>query len=177
VVKRWVLLWPMIGLLSACASMPTGPSVMVLPAVGKPFDQFQVDDMVCRQYAETQTGVPPGEAGTRSTVNTAALGTLLGAGAGAAIGAAAGDAGLGAAIGAGSGLLFGTAGGAEAGAGASRSLQWRYDVSYMQCMYAKGNQVPGTRKAPQSSYVPPPPGTPPPPNDESRPPATLPPPR
>ena len=61
------------------------------------------------------TGVPPGEAGTRSTVNTAALGTLLGAGAGAAIGAAAGDVGLGAAIGAGSGLLFGTAGGAEAG--------------------------------------------------------------
>jgi len=73
VVTRGVLLWPMIGLLSACATVPTGPSVMVLPAVGKPFDQFQVDDMVCRQYAETQTGVPPGEAGTRCTVNTAAV--------------------------------------------------------------------------------------------------------
>jgi hypothetical protein len=162
VVTRWVLLLPMIGLLSACAAVPTGPSVMVLPGVGKPFDQFQVDDMLCRQYAETQTGVPPGEAGTRSTINTAALGTLLGAGAGAAIGAAAGDAGVGAAIGAGSGLLLGTAGGAEAGAGASRSLQWRYDVSYMQCMYAKGNQLPGT---------------PPPPNGEPRPPARVPPPR
>ena len=99
VVKRWVLLWPMIGLLSACAAVSTGPSVMVWPGVGKPFDQFQVDDMLCRQYAQTQTGVSPGEAGTQSTVNTAALGTLLGARAGAAIGAAAGNAGLGAAIG------------------------------------------------------------------------------
>jgi hypothetical protein len=160
VVKSWVLLLPMIGLLSACATVPTGPSVMVLPGVGKPFEQFQVDDMLCRRYAQTQTGVPPGEAGRQSTINTAALGTLLGAG--TAIGAAAGDAGLGAAIGAGSGLLFGTASGAEAGAGASRALQGRYDVSYVQCMYAKGNQVPGTRTAPQSSYVPPPPGTPPP---------------
>jgi Glycine-zipper domain len=177
VVTPRVLLWPLIGLLSACATVPTGPSVMVLPGVGKPFDQFQVDDMLCRQYAETQTGVPPGEAGMQSTINTAVLGTLLGAGAGAAIGAAAGDAGLGAAIGAGSGLLFGTASGAEAGAGASRSLQWRYDASYMQCMYAKGNQVPGTRTAPQASYVPPPPGMPPPPNGAPRPPATVPPPR
>jgi hypothetical protein len=45
-VKRWVLLLPMIGLLSACAAVPTGPSVMVLPGVGKPFDQFQVDEVV-----------------------------------------------------------------------------------------------------------------------------------
>jgi hypothetical protein len=177
VVKRWVLLLPLIGLLSACAAVPTGPSVMVLPGAGKPFDQFQVDDMLCRQFAQTQTGVPPGEAGRQSTINTAALGTLLGAGAGAALGAAAGDAGVGAAVGAGSGLLLGTASGAEAGAGAGRSLQWRYDVSYMQCMYAKGNQVPGTSTAPQSSYVPPPPGTPPPPSAEPRPPATVPPPR
>jgi hypothetical protein len=143
VVKSRVMLLVILPLLSACAVMPSGPSVMVLPGAGKPFDQFQVDDMLCRQFAETQTGIPPGEAGRRSTVNTAALGTLLGAGAGAAIGAAAGDAGVGAAIGAGSGLLFGTASGAEAGASTSRSLQWRYDVSYMQCMYAKGNQLPG----------------------------------
>ena len=173
-VKRWVLLLPMIGLLSACATVPTGPNVMVLPGVGKPFEQFQVDDMLCRQYAQTQTGVPPGEAGRQSTINTAALGTLLGAGAGAAIGAAAGDAGLGAAIGV--AVVFSCLGrraGPEAGAGASRALQGRYDVSYMQCMYAKGNQVPGTRRAPQSSYVPPPPGTPPPPSGAPRPPANC----
>jgi Glycine-zipper domain len=162
VVKSWVLLLSMIGLLSACAAVPPGPSVMVLPGVGKPFDQFQVDDTLCRHYAQTQTGIPLGEAGTQSTINTAALGTSLGAGAGAILGAAAGDAGVGAAIGAGSGLLVGTAGGAEAGASASRSLQWRYDASYMQCMYAKGHQLPGT---------PPPPGT------GAAPPAAVPPPR
>jgi hypothetical protein len=61
VVKSWVMLLPLIGLLSACAAVPTGPSVMVLPGVGKPFDQFQADDMLCRQYAQTQTGVPPGD--------------------------------------------------------------------------------------------------------------------
>ena len=44
--KRRVLLLRMIGLLSACAAVPTGPSVMVFPRVGKPFDQFQVDDML-----------------------------------------------------------------------------------------------------------------------------------
>jgi hypothetical protein len=92
VVTRWVVLLPLIGLLSACAAVLTGPSVMVLP-------------------------------------------------------------------------------------GAGRALQWRYDVSYMQCMYAKGNQLLGTPTAPQSSYVPPPPGTPPPPSAAPRPPATVPPPR
>jgi hypothetical protein len=177
VVKRGVMLLLIIPLLSACAVTPTGPSVMVLPGVGKPFDQFQVDDRLCRQFAQTQTGLPPGEAGRQSTINTAALGTLLGAGAGAALGTAAGDAGVGAAIGAGSGLLFGTASGAEAGAGVGRSLQWRYDASYMQCMYAKGHQLPGTPMAPQSSAVPPPPGTPLPPGAGAAPPAAVPPPR
>jgi hypothetical protein len=176
VITRWVMLLPLIGLLSACAAVPTGPTVMVLPGVGKPFDQFQVDDVACRQFAQAQIGLPPGEAGRQSTITTAALGTLLGAGAGAALGAAAGDAGVGAAIGAGSGLLVGTAGGAEAGASASRALQSRYDVSYMQCMYAKGNQVPRTSSVPQSSSVPPP-GTPPPPGAGAAPPAAVPPPR
>jgi hypothetical protein len=173
VVTRGVLLLPIISLLSACAAVPTGPSVMVLPGVGKPFDQFQMDDVACRQFAQAQTGLPPGEAGRQRTLNTAALGTLLGAG--AVLGAAAGDAGVGAAIGAGSGLLVGTAGGAEAGASASRVLQSRYDVSYMQCMYAKGHQLPGTRPAPQSSSVPPPLGTPPPPGAGTAPPAPVPP--
>jgi hypothetical protein len=108
VVTRGVLLLPIISLLSACAAVPTGPSVMVLPGVGKPFDQFQMDDVACRQFAR-----------------------------------------------------------------ASRVLQSRYDVSYMQCMYAKGHQLPGTRPAPQSSSVPPPLGTPPPPGAGTAPPAPV----
>ncbi len=120
-VTRGVLLLPIISLLSACAAVPMGPSVMVLPGVGKPFDQFQMDDVACRQFAQAQTGLPPGEAGAR----------------------------------------------------ASRVLQSRYDVSSMQCMYAKGNQLPGTRPAPQSSSVPPPLGTPPPPGAGTAPPAPV----
>ena len=39
-------------LLSGCATMPTGPSVLVLPGTGKPFEQFQEDNAEC-QYCRT----------------------------------------------------------------------------------------------------------------------------
>ena len=48
--------------LAGCATVPTGPSVMVLPAPGKPFEVFQVDDITCRQWAERQIGISPQEA-------------------------------------------------------------------------------------------------------------------
>ena len=44
----WVLL------LSACSTMPSGPSVLVLPGTGKDFDQFHNDDQMCRQFAHNQ---------------------------------------------------------------------------------------------------------------------------
>ena len=169
-IRRCVMLLLLLGLLSACAVVPTGPTVMVLPGVGKPFDQFQVDDLVCRQYAQQQVGIAPGQASMQSAVNSAALGTALGAAAGAAIGAAAGNAGTGAAVGAGSGLILGSATGAQAGSASSGTLQWRYDVAYTQCMYAKGHQVPGVASAPPPSSAPPPPppGTAPPPGPPPR---------
>jgi hypothetical protein len=145
------------GLVSACATVPTGPNVMVLPGGGKPFDQFQADDVVCRQYAQQQLGLTPGQGAAQSTINTAALGTALGAAAGAAIGAASGHPGTGAAVGAGGGLLTGTAVGAQAGGSSSGLLQQRYDTAYVQCIYAKGNQVPGVAAAPSPSAAPPPP--------------------
>jgi hypothetical protein len=41
-------------------------------------------------------------------------------------------------------------------------VQWRYDIAYQQCMYAKGNQIPAVVRAPQSRYTaPPPPPSPP----------------
>src|SRR2546427_5314877 len=103
--------------LGACATVPLGPSVMVLPGTGKTFDQFQADDAVCRQWASVQTGTTPQRAAGSSTAKGAALGTLLGAGLGAAIGAATGHPGVGAAVGAGGGLLAGTAGGGGGGGG------------------------------------------------------------
>jgi hypothetical protein len=156
------LLLAVMALLTACATVPSGPMVMVLPGAGKPFDLFQLEDAACRYHAQAQIGVTPGQEPTQSLMSGAAIGTLVGAGLGAAFGAAAGNPEVGAAVGAGTGLLMGTATGAEAGAASARTLQWRYDVSYVQCMYAKGNQVPGTTAAAPPSHVPPPSAPPPP---------------
>ena len=160
---RWVVLLLGMGLLSACVVVPTGPSVLVLPAAGKPLDLFQADEVGCRQYAQYQIGVAPEQAATQSAVTSAAIGTAVGAAAGAVIGAGVGNPGAGAAIGAGSGLVLGSAGGAQASAASAATLQSRYDMAYIQCMYAKGNQVPGVVTAPVHRYAlpPPPPGPPP----------------
>lgn len=130
-------------MVSGCATMPAGPSVLVLPGAGKPFEQFQADDYVCRQWAEQQIGMTTQQAANDNTVKGAVAGTVIGAGAGALLGAAAGNAGAGAAIGAGSGLLVGTAAGSGTGQEYGYEAQRKYDNAYVQCMYAKGNQVPG----------------------------------
>jgi hypothetical protein len=158
-----------LSVLAGCASLPEGPSVMVLPGTGNTFEQFRNDDVICRQYAFSQVGgETANQVGAKSGVASAAIGTALGAAAGAAIGG-----GSGAAIGAGTGL----AGGALVGTGTASSSMYaaqdRYDVAYIQCMYSKGHQVPvsgqfsGANEQPQSAMpadIPPPPaGTPPPP--------------
>jgi OmpA family protein len=171
--RQMALLVLLLALLNACAAIPTGPNVMVWPGVGKPFDLFQTEDAWCRYYAQSRLGIAPEQAATQSAVASTALGTAVGAAAGAAIGAAAGNPGLGAAIGAGSGLLVGSASGAQAGAASAATLQTRYDMAYLQCMYARGNQVPGPAATPSPSYVPPPP---PPPGMVPPPPRAAPPP-
>jgi hypothetical protein len=103
---RWGMLL-LLGLLSACTVLPTGPNVLVLPAVGKPMDLFQVEEGECRAYAQQQLGVAPAQ--TASTT----------------------------------------------------VLQVRYDRAYVQCMYAKGNVVPGMG-TPGVSVPPSPSETPPP---------------
>jgi len=169
---------------SGCATFPSGPSVMVLPGSTKNFEQFQTDDGMCRQWAAQQTGAPNGQAATGHTVQGAAIGTLIGAAAGAALGAAAGNPALGAAAGAGAGLLGGSAVGFSRGDAYAGSLQHRYDQAYIQCMYAKGNQVPMVQgsRAHQPTFSPPPPPPPPPaaspiPADTPPPPPGPPPPR
>lgn len=133
-------------LLGACAAAPPpGPSVMVLPGKDKSFAAFQQDDALCRQFASQRIGYgSPAEAANQSAINSAAAGTVLGAAAGAAIGAAVGNPAAGAAIGAGSGLLFGGAAGANAASLSAGTLQNLYDMAYVQCMYAKGEDVPHT---------------------------------
>jgi outer membrane lipoprotein SlyB len=162
-------------LLGACTTMPSGPSMLVMPGSGKSFNEFRGDDAMCRQYASGQIGgTTPDQVAVDSGVRSAAVGTLLGAAAGAAIG---GD--RGAAAGAGTGLLFGGLAGTGAGEASAYGLQRRYDNAYVQCMYAQGHSVPvaGRRVPRRSSYPyqapppPPPPGmAPPPPPSQGMPP-------
>jgi hypothetical protein len=176
--RKFRLLLVATGLfLMACATLPTGPNVMVLPGNGKDLEQFQGDDAVCRQWAGRQTGMTPAQASNRGTATGAAIGTVLGAAGGAAVGAAAGSPATGAAAGSGLGLLGGTALGASNAEGERLSLQDRYDIAYMQCMYVKGNQIPiprgsvptqmstgpaGATSSAPTGVPPPPPGSPPP---------------
>lgn len=144
-LTKWIksglaLCW--LSTVCACATIPSGPSVLVLPAQGKPFEQFQIDDTLCRQWAGRQVGMSTQDVTNQNTATGAVVGTVIGAGAGALMGAASGDAGAGAAIGAGSGLLVGTAAGSGAGQAYGQGTQQQYDYAYVQCMYAKGNQIP-----------------------------------
>ena len=145
-----------LSLLAACAQAPIAPTVHVMPAPNKPFAAFQEDDMTCRNYA-AQSSAGVAESGNNQQVGTAVVGTLLGAGLGAAIGG-----GHGAAIGAGAGALGGTAYGSGAAAHGQYTAQQVYDNAYTQCMYSRGNQVPGYY-APAAAAPPPPPGAYPPP--------------
>lgn len=173
-MSRWFVAVPVIAALAltGCASLPSGPTVMVLPGTGKPFEVFQADVAACRQWAADQSGVSTSSAG-HPGVSGAVIGTAVGAAAGAALGAAAGNPALGAAAGAGAGLLGGTAYGASSASATYSSTQRSYDIAYMQCMYAKGNQIPlhgSTRSissiappAPPPAAAPPTPSGPPPP--------------
>jgi hypothetical protein len=113
-------------ILGACATVPSGPSVVVLPGTGKNFDQFRADEVVCRQFASYQAGgkMPNQNAtasGTRSQADTGRAATSAG------------------------------------------TAQERYDIGYIQCMYAKGNRVPvpgNIMYKDRSSCSPPPPPPP-----------------
>jgi hypothetical protein len=158
-------------LLGACATMPTGPSVMSLPGEGKSFEEFRADSAACRQYAQEEIGGVTGQqAAQDSAVKSAVVGTALGAVAGAVIGSTSGDMGSGAAIGAGTGLLFGSAVGSGYASDSYYEAQRRYDHAYLQCMYAKGNQIPGYRQRYSERYGPPGRSYPPPPPEDYRPP-------
>jgi hypothetical protein len=148
----------MVAMASGCVTLPTGPSVTVLPAPGKPFSQFQAEDATCRKWAEQSIGISPQEVQNQSVMSGAAVGTVVGAGVGALLGAASGHAGAGAAIGAGSGLLVGSAVGSDSGRVYGQEAQRRYDNTYMQCMAAYDNQVAvQERRRRRVLVVPPPP--------------------
>lgn len=158
-------------LLGGCVSVPTGPSVMALPGTGKDFTEFRVDDAECRQFAHYQVGgATTDQAAADAGVRSAIIGTVIGAAAGAVLGGQRG-----AGVGAGTGLLVGSMAGAGAAQRSAYGSQRQYDHAYVQCMYAKGQQVPVSgsfsrsraqtlgRPAAAGVYMPPPDYAPPPP--------------
>jgi uncharacterized protein YcfJ len=155
--------------LGGCATPPMGPTVQVMPAPSKSFEAFQADQATCQQYASQQVA-GQAEATNQQAVGGAILGTVLGAGLGAAVGG-----GRGAAVGAAAGSVVGAGEGVGASQAGQYGIQRRYDIAYSQCMYSRGNQVPGYQPAgvappppnypppPPQGYAPPPPNYPPPP--------------
>lgn len=147
---------------AGCVSLPSGPSVMVLPGTGMSFDQFRQDESQCRNYASEQIGQTPEGASDSSGLRSAAVGTAVGAVAGAVIGGRRG-----AGVGAGTGLMVGSVAGANSAQVSGYEAQRRYDNAFIQCMYAKGHRVPvdgyyppersGTPTAPTAPQYPPPP--------------------
>ncbi len=130
------------SLLAGCAATPMGPTVQSMPGPGKTFDAFQSDNYSCKGFAADQVK-GQADAANQRAAGTMALGTILGAGLGAAVGGAYGNAGAGAAIGAASGATTGTVYGANGGMNDQGMIQLQYDNAYSQCMYARGEQVPG----------------------------------
>ncbi len=164
--KYLLLLAPL--MMTACSSVPTGPSVNVMPGPNASFEQFKTDDEECRDFALDRVGDDPSSYDTASTLKSAVVTTAIGAAAGAAVDHGHGR---GAAIGAGAGLLLGTLAGSSKGSESARVAQIQYDNAYQQCMYAKGHSVPmAGNYAPhgghRGSYGPPPPHSKNPPPDD-----------
>ena len=124
-------------LLAGCAQTPMGPTVQVMPGNGKSLDTFAYDQATCKQFAQNAVAGQAENANVRG-VGEAAITTALGAGLGAAIGG-----GRGAGIGAASGALGGAGIGAMTSSNAQLTIQQQYDNAYAQCMYTRGNAVPG----------------------------------
>jgi uncharacterized protein YcfJ len=139
-------------LASACAAPPMGPTIAVMPPPNKPMELFQHDSSDCQGYAQGIVKASVDQA-NQQMAGQVIFGALLGA----ALGGAAGGA---RAIGAGAaaGAVVGTAVAADGAPWAQLSIQQQYDIAFAQCMYSRGDQVPGYT---QQYALPPPPPPPP----------------
>jgi hypothetical protein len=93
---------------------PVGPTVTIVPGMNKPPAAFEEDRAVCRQFADRQV------VGGGQTANNRAEEPydLMGA-VGADVRASTGN-----------------------GRGAELESQAQYDITYSQCMFARGNRAP-----------------------------------
>lgn len=174
-----------LGLAGCVVLPPAGPSLQALPGSRLSFEQFQLDDAACRQYATAQIG---GRSATEAAQESAAASAVAGTAIGAAAGAALGGSSEAAAVGAGIGLLTGAMAGWGTSEASYYAAQRRFDGAYYQCMYARGHKVPVSsryaetvRVQPRAPVGPPadaaiPPPNAPPPANAAVPPPNAPPP-
>ncbi|CAM3598707.1 glycine zipper family protein [Polynucleobacter brandtiae] len=151
-MKRIAFSILLLSTLAACVSAPTGPTIAIMPREGKPFEVFQQEDIVCREFAANAI-----KEGTNAALKEGATSALIGAALGAAAGAVIqGGSSQNIGTGAGVGLLGGAAMGALGSAGKQNQSQTQYNIAYQQCMYSKGNQVPSyPTQGGNRSYAPP----------------------
>ena len=150
--------------LTGCAVAPTAPTVMVLPGTQSSPIQFQADSFACQRQAQALLAGAVQSANDQAAANIV-VGTMMGAAVGALMGQGYYHGSDSVAWGAGTGLLIGGAAAGGSSQAASYSLQQRFNIAYVQCMYQRGHQVPGwVRTRQQAPAVPPPPPNYPPPN-------------
>jgi hypothetical protein len=127
--------------IAGCVTVPTGPTVAVMPGSQKPFEVFRADDAECRTCVCANRRPAGEQAAMNSAAATAIASTLIGAAAGAAIDPS-----------------VATPDRAPRSAQDQPAVRQRggqqrrgifvllhaayYDTAYLQCMYAKGNKVP-----------------------------------
>jgi hypothetical protein len=177
-MKRILTMMPLAGLLAltGCVVLPPpGPSLQALPGSRLSFEQFQIDDAACRQYATAQIG---GRSATEAAQDSQAASAVAGTAIGAAAGAAFGGSSEAAAVGAGIGLLTGALAGWGSAETSYYAAQRRYDGAYYLCMYARGHKVPVPRSFVEAgpARATPPRGPVAPPADAGIPPPNAPPP-
>ena len=137
--RKYITVITLSILLTACVSAPTGPTITIMPREGKSFEEFKRDDDECRSFASKS--VQDGNAAAlKAGAISAATGAAIGAAAGAMYqGGSSKNVGTGAAI----GMVGGAAVGAMGASTKETQAQNQYNTAYQQCMYTKGNQVPG----------------------------------
>ncbi len=132
--------------ISGCATAPMGPTALVMPAQGKPFEVFAQEQAMCKQFAG---GEVDGDATMMNLkqFGSAAISTALSAGLGAAVRGQRG-----AEVGGAMGAMVGAASASNGSARDQNNLQGRYNLAYTQCMYSRGNQIAGASSgAPRSA--------------------------
>jgi len=123
-----------LSLLTACVSMPMGPTIPARPGDGKSLNEFGQDDDFCQNYASDKVAGKVNKANDQA-VQRGLIGTIIGAAIGGAVGNTRGA------------VVGGTAGavvGSNSGHGYSQyGVQREYDIAYAQCMASRGDDVPG----------------------------------